>query len=342
VFHIRCPLGHALEITPEHFGQRLMCPICQAVVYSSPPRPGERPGAKFEVQCSHGHILRVKSKYLGKEVNCPSCQEKVSMKVSNLLAFSGVTLGVAVPDQVAEYKRELKAKQAKKQADHQKAELQKKSPGPMPAPPGRIPAPPSPPVSTTELASYEHVQPLPPHLASEAFEINRAAVPPAPPPPADFELDIIDTQFRIDMEKPVTPTVGARQRPEALFPGRIPPPPHRESDGTIELEAAPSEPKQPPPPQFKSPPEAEQVHIPCPNGHVLAIEKQYLGQKIQCPLCQTVIETAPVASDEPPPTESLETFQIPCPNGHLLEIEHEYRGLQVQCPLCQAIINVPK
>lgn len=98
VFQIPCPLGHTLEITSEHLGQRLMCPLCQAVVHASPPRLGEQPGAKYEVQCAKSHTLRVKRKYLGKKIRCPSCQEWVSIKPGKMLTSNGTPLKVAMPD----------------------------------------------------------------------------------------------------------------------------------------------------------------------------------------------------------------------------------------------------
>jgi hypothetical protein len=335
VLHIRCPLGHALEIGPEHFGQRLMCPICQAVVYAALPRAGDKPTAKYELQCSHGHILRVKQKYLNKEVTCPSCSEKVPMKPENVMAFSGLTLGISAPEMVAKYKQAVKAKQAAKRAERAAA-ANTQGPGGRPetmtAPPGKMPTP----NATTNWASLEKGKPLPPYLASDEFEVaaNTPSTPAMPAPAGNFEIEIVDTQFRIDMEKPVAPSVSPRQKPEPLFAaGRIPPPPIRPNEsreeGTIELNIAPDQGA------------AKEVHINCPNGHVLSIEKQYVGQKIQCPLCQTIIDTAAVAVTEAPAAQPS-TIQLKCPKGHLLEIDRQYVGMQVQCPLCQSVLDVPK
>jgi len=318
-----------LEVDGEHFGQRLMCPLCRAVVYCSPPRPGEKPAAKYEVQCSHGHILRVKQKYLGKEVTCPSCQETVSMQVDRLLTHTGARLGTAAPDLVAKYKQGLKEQQAKRK----KGTNEPAGPAPAPAtlgtPSGRLPAPPTavaPP--TTEMSPEELTRPLPPHLASHEFELT--APPPLPPsaPVENFELDIIDTQFRIDMTHPP----AAPPRPQ-LEPGgaggRIPRPPVAEprEDGTVELK-----PVEVPPTGAAG----GEVHVKCPKGHMLIVAREHLGQKVQCPLCQAVVDTTPAAPAKPA------TVQFPCPNGHLLEVDREYAGAQVQCPLCQAIATAPE
>lgn len=96
-YQIQCPLGHALQIGAEHFGQKLMCPLCEAVIHISPPRSGEPVVTKYEIQCDQGHVLRVKQKYLGKEISCPSCQQKVAMNPESSLTTSGVMLSVAKP-----------------------------------------------------------------------------------------------------------------------------------------------------------------------------------------------------------------------------------------------------
>lgn len=91
-FKIHCPLGHALEIGASNLGKRILCPVCDAVIHTSPPLPGEPPSVKYEVQCAQGHILRVKQKYLGKEIQCPSCQQLISMKPGTMLNSQGEKL----------------------------------------------------------------------------------------------------------------------------------------------------------------------------------------------------------------------------------------------------------
>ncbi len=43
----------------------------------------------------------------------------------------------------------------------------------------------------------------------------------------------------------------------------------------------------------KAPPKAEElplVHIPCPKGHVLDVDKEMIGQRVQCPVCRAVYD----------------------------------------------------
>lgn len=43
----------------------------------------------------------------------------------------------------------------------------------------------------------------------------------------------------------------------------------------------------------KAPPKAEElevVHIPCPKGHVLDVDKDMLGERVQCPVCHSVYD----------------------------------------------------
>lgn len=53
-----------------------------------------------------------------------------------------------------------------------------------------------------------------------------------------------------------------------------------------EPEPAPSEPE---PAKFdmKPPPEAQLVHIPCPQGHELEVPRDMFGQEVLCPHCQS-------------------------------------------------------
>ncbi len=44
---------------------------------------------------------------------------------------------------------------------------------------------------------------------------------------------------------------------------------------------------------MKAPPKAEElslVHIPCPKGHVLDVDKEMIGQRVQCPVCRAVYD----------------------------------------------------
>jgi hypothetical protein len=269
MFHVQCPLGHTLEVEPAHVGERLFCPICQAVVYAGLPKPGQLPTAKYEVQCSQGHILRVKQKYLDKEVRCPACQEMVSMKPAMLLTVSGMTLGVAAPQLIAKL-----AKPKKKKAK---------------------PKPPAPPTGVSNV-------PLVPEVV-ESLDF----VPPQRPgkssgqtiPDYDnLELEIVDTQLKIDMGAQAAPTASGPRTPRLpdTSSGRIPAPPPRkpsleevqrlsESD-LVKIQQAPSVP-------------SEDIEVTCPNGHILAIERQYEGQHVQCPLCQAVLQvpTQPSVED---------------------------------------------
>ncbi len=43
----------------------------------------------------------------------------------------------------------------------------------------------------------------------------------------------------------------------------------------------------------KAPPKAEELnllHIPCPKGHVLDVDKDMLGERVQCPVCHSVYD----------------------------------------------------
>jgi hypothetical protein len=257
MFHLQCPLGHTLEVEPAHVGERLFCPICQAVVYAGLPKPGQLPTAKYEVQCSQGHILRVKQKYLDKEVRCPACQEMVSMKPAMLLTVSGATLGVASPHLIAKLSKPKK----------------KKSKQPTQATPSNVPLVPE------VVESLDFVPPPRPGKSSGQTI----------PDYENLELEIVDTQLKIDMgaqsasagSGPPTPKL-----PDASS-GRIPAPPPRKPNPEEVQRLSESDLvkiQQPPPAS------SEDVEVTCPNGHILAIERKHEGQHVQCPLCQAVLQ----------------------------------------------------
>jgi hypothetical protein len=257
MFHVQCPLGHTLEIGPEHFGQRMLCPICQAVVFTPTPPMGKAPYAKYEVECPQGHILRVKQKYLNKEVRCPACQGVVIMKPEVVLTASGATLGATAPHLLTSRKPIPKPKK----------------PAPPKPPPARQPPP-----QTRQPTPPPPSMPLTPELATDSLE--RPQLPTVPSPASagrtvsdydDLELEIIDTQLKIDMNAEAAPTKpgprgGTRRE---MSSGRIPEPPPRS-----------------PAPALST----EDIQVTCPNGHLLAVERQYEGQQVQCPICQAVLQ----------------------------------------------------
>lgn len=53
--------------------------------------------------------------------------------------------------------------------------------------------------------------------------------------------------------------------------------------GPVDFSAQPSSPVVPPEPQPA--PDAELLHIPCPNGHELETPRDMLGQDVLCPFC---------------------------------------------------------
>lgn len=292
MFQILCPLGHTLEIGTEHIGQRLMCPLCNAVVHTSPPRPGEPPGAKYEVKCAQGHILRVKRKYLGKEIRCPSCQQLVSMKPGMMLTSNGVTLSVAKPEA---FKKEAKSK--------------KDLPAPKPPiattvrdksipPTKRIPPPPS----IGQDNDTDDQKPMAPELVEDdTFVVDEAAIAPKATtvasvtvPDEDFEFEVVDTQFNMELKASGIDPISSKP-----------------SKKKVTLKAPPAFTVQSAAPALKAVPtglhslsgsEMMQVNnaakgasaVPtmkqfdCPNGHLLEVESTYQGMQIQCPMCKVI------------------------------------------------------
>jgi len=297
VFQILCPLGHTLEIGTEHIGQRLMCPLCNAVVHTSPPRPGELPGAKYEVQCAQGHILRVKRKYLGKEIRCPSCQQLVSMKPGQMLTSNGMTLSVAKPDA---FKKQSKPKQ---EPPPPKQPIPPKTQVKSIPPTKRIPPPPS----VTPENDTDDQKPMAPDLVEDdTFVVDDAAVAPkattvaaATVPDDDFEFEVVDTQFNMELKE------------SGIDPNSTKP-----SKKKARLKAPPAPPVQAPPPAQKAVPTglhslsgsemmqvnnaARETNEPpamtqfnCPNGHLLEVESKYGGMQIQCPMCKVIFAMPP-------------------------------------------------
>lgn len=337
VFQIKCPLGHILEIDATHIGQRLMCPMCQAVVHVSPAKPGEAPGAKYEVQCIQGHILRVKQKYLGKEVRCPSCQQLVSMKASHLLTADGSTLGQAKPEL---FKKKAAPPPARKAPPPPPVQVGSTEPTvkynqiTVHKPAERIPRPPA--VLTGE--SNDDPAPLIAEVVKEpTLELQPLPVEPPQPPPAlltaatvhedEFEFEVVDTQFHMELEKsgmeaPKAAPIIKKSRSGRLTgpgSGRIAPPPVREE----------------PPEALVLPPPAELVDddvVPAPPP----VQKRAptgLHNLSGSEMMQ--VQIAALQQEE------LATLQFTCPNGHALEVEARFRGMHIQCPVCKKVFQLP-
>lgn len=66
------------------------------------------------------------------------------------------------------------------------------------------------------------------------------------------------------------------------------------------------------------------MHIRCPNGHLLAIGKEHLGQKIRCPECKTVM-----VAEAPPVTELSDADMLPEPGEALAYAELEVEPQRV-------------
>lgn len=262
MFHVQCPLGHTLEVEPSHVGERLFCPICQAVVYAGLPKPGQLPTAKYEVQCSQGHILRVKQKYLDREVRCPACQEMVSMKPAMLLTVSGATLGVTSPHLIAKLS---------------KPKVKKRKPKPdAPAQPQAVS---NVPLVPDIVESLDFVPPPRPAKSSG----------PTVPDYDNLELEIVDTQLKIDMAAEAAPAAAGPRTPKLpdQSSGRIPAPPPRRPNAEEAQRLSESDLVKV---QQASPNPSEDIEVTCPNGHILAIERKYEGQHVQCPLCQAILQ----------------------------------------------------
>lgn len=314
MLQLRCPLGHVLEIEAEHFGQRLMCPLCQAVVHAVAPRQGNPPTAKYEVQCAKGHILRVKQKYLGKEVRCPSCQELVSMKAKYLLTSDGTRLSVARPEAFKKKSTstdKVPAQQAKKTGPLASATVKNTSLTPRFSS-SRIPPPPQ----IDDGSDIKNQSPLPPELVSDdSFDVRQQLAAASSPAPAsggedDFEFEVVDTQFHMEleasgMEAPKAPPV--KKEPRTKRPSsHLEPPPVRRA-----------------PPTSLSPPPPAQLAQPT-GLHSLSTSEM---MKVQSAALDEAIGAVKA--------------QFECPQGHLLEVEEQYRGMHIQCPLCNIVFELP-
>ena len=331
MYQLSCPLGHTLEIGAEHFGARLMCPLCQAVVYAWPPKFGETtPAAKYEAMCDKGHILRVKQKYLGKEIRCPSCQELVSMKPRNLLNSEGKRLGEANPEAF---------KKKKKQAGGAASSKKKKSTPPPPVQvrisepttlSARIPPPPQIPVD--DDSGYS--QPRQPHVVEEDTELSsRAAqtISGVTVPDEDFEFEVVDTQFNIEIKEmgldlPGPASGGKTKQTEAKEKqsDKKPPPPS----------VAPM--MEPPPVRRQPPPAPAASGMEKPSGDVLT-GLSSLSESEMMKVHHAALDAAETRQPDP-----QKMVQFNCPQGHLLEVESKHRGSQIQCPTCQSIFTLPK
>lgn len=301
MFQILCPLGHILEIGAEHIGQRLMCPLCQAVVHTSPPpRPWEQPGTKYEVQCPRGHILRVKQKYLGKEIRCPSCQQLVSMKPEQLLTSNGISLGMAKPDA---FKKQTKPRQDAPIKRSAKRKFREEPSTPSSVPTKRIPPPPN----ADKEDDTDDKAPKAPDLAEdEHLEVDDHAIFPktkssaaATVPDDDFEFEVVDTQFNMELKKSGIEPTPMKPEQKRVTTKVLPPVPPIQSP-----------PAKPPVPtglhslsgsemmqvnnaalEAGGPPAMSQFN--CPNGHFLEVESKYQGMQIQCPMCKVIFTMPP-------------------------------------------------
>lgn len=268
--------------------------MCNAVVHTSPPRPGEPPGAKYEVQCAQGHILRVKRKYLGKEIRCPSCQQLVSMKPGMMLTSNGVTLSVANPKA---FNKQSKPKQEPtpiKQPTTPTVRIK------GPSPTKRIPPPPT----VGPENDTDDQKPVAPELIEDdTFVVNEKAIAPKATtvaavtvPDDDFEFEVVDTQFNMELKEsgidPV-PTKPTRKKVTIKAPPAPPvqtPPPVRNAVPTglhslsgsemMQVNNAAIDANQPP----------IMTQFSCPQGHLLEVETKYQGMQIQCPMCKVIFE----------------------------------------------------
>ncbi|HQR08431.1 MAG TPA: hypothetical protein PLN21_16500 [Gemmatales bacterium] len=294
MFQIHCPLGHTLEIGKEHIGQRLMCPLCNAVVHTSPPRPGEPPGAKYEVQCAQGHILRVKRKYLGKEIRCPSCQQLVSMKPGMMLTSNGMTLSVAKPDA---FKKQTKAKQEPPPPKQQLTPTIRIKSVP---PTKRIPPPPN----AGQENDTDDQKPMAPELVeNDSFLVDDAAIAPKATtvgavtvPDDDFEFEVVDTQFNMELkESGIDPIHSKPSKKKVTL--KAPPAPSVQAPPAAK-NAAPtglhslsgSEMMQVNNAARESREPLSMTQFNCPNGHLLEVESKYQGMQVQCPMCKVIFE----------------------------------------------------
>lgn len=315
MIQLRCPLGHVLEIGTEHLGQRLMCPLCQAVVHAMLPRPGEPPTAKYEVQCAKGHILRVKQKYLGKEVRCPSCQMLVSMKAQNLLTSDGTTLAVAQPGAFHRQPPAIKPEPPAKKPTRAPAPTAKNKSLTPRIPSSRIPPPPKandgsgtddPPALAPELVEEDGSHPQPAVKAS----MSAATIS-----DNDFEFEVVDTQFHMELE------ASGMEAPKAAPVKKAPRPNKPEPPQQLPLVRRPLPVSLPPPPPAKAPSSHHPTGLHSLSGsEIIQIKGAALHQQ----------QPAPVAT------------QFECPHGHLLEVEEQYRGMQIQCPICKVIFELSK
>lgn len=295
MFQIHCPLGHTLEIGTEHLGQRLMCPLCQAVVHASPPRPGEQPGAKYEVQCAQGHILRVKQKYLGKEIRCPSCQQLVSMKPGMMLTSNGTPLSVAKPDAFK--------KQSKLTPNAPASTDSKSAPKRFNADSIRTKRIPPPPHANNQ-GDTDDETPIAPDLVDDnddhfSYDApppsapRAATISPATVPDDDYEFEVVDTQFNMELKESGIESNRAKpsikKTPKPATPAPPVQEPHALSDVPTGLHSlSGSE-------MMKVNHAAREVSEPsamaqfnCPNGHLLEVESKYQGMQIQCPTCLVI------------------------------------------------------
>ncbi len=271
------------------------------------------------------------------------------MAPGNLLTQAGATLAMTVPDLVVDAEAAYQKKLAKAKAEQK----------PTQSPPAQRDQLTPPPVQ-------RQVVPLQPEVVEDSLEDMPSLPPPRPEKahPAGeghLELEIVDTQFQLEMNSDGTYPKSARPKKKDPPSGRIPEPPARSQQKHpptgfhpltqsefMKVQAATSDTDhQPKLPSSAStlPNISEEIQVTCSQGHLLAIERQYLGKQVQCPLCQEVLQVPQDPEEKPAPSAPTQiaaaVMQMSCPLGHMLEVETKYQGQQVQCPLCNAVMEVP-
>jgi len=134
----------------------------------------------------------------------------------------------------------------------------------------------------------------PPPSAPKAATISPATVP-----DEDFEFEVVDTQFNMELKESgiestrAKPPVKKAPKPAPPAPPvQAPPAPPEVPTGLHSLSGSEMMKVNYATSQVSEP--AAMMQFNCPHGHLLEVETQYQGMQIQCPLCQ-VIFTMPNA-----------------------------------------------
>lgn len=177
-----------------------------------------------------------------------------------------------------------------------------------------------------------------PTLELEALPIAQPiAESPLTIPEADFEFEIVDTQFHLELEKegveaPRAAPVVKKSRSGRLTgagSGRIAPPPSK---------VEPVDDMLPPPAELVDEDEEPTPLVPPP------VQRQPAVAGLRAPtglhnLSGTEMMQVQMAALQ---QEELATLQFNCPNGHVLEVEARYRGAHIQCPVCKKVFQLPE